>query len=186
MCPRGRSAAPSLPSGATTRPGRRNDPLPPLGAGGATRHNRAETGGRADVDAGQHHHRGCRRRGSFWPWRWGFFFYASGASDGGPSGGTYQLNASFRSAEGSRSAPRCGWRGCAWAPSPGWRSTRRPSGRKPPLPCATTFVLPDDSAIAIASEGLLGAPSSRSSPVARPSTTRRATWCATRKARSAS
>jgi len=86
----------------------------------------------------------------------GFFFYASGASDGGPSGGTYQLNASFRSAEGIAVGTEVRLAGVRVGTVTGMALDPQTFRAETAFTLRDDIVLPDDSAIAIASEGLLG------------------------------
>ena len=86
----------------------------------------------------------------------GFFFYAASSSCSGPSGGTYPMAASFRSAEGIAV--------CTEVRLAGVRVGTVTAMTLDPMTfrAETTFslrediLLPDDSAITIASEGLLG------------------------------
>jgi phospholipid/cholesterol/gamma-HCH transport system substrate-binding protein len=86
----------------------------------------------------------------------GFFLYASGASDGGPSGGTYQLTASFRSVEGIAVGTEVRLAGVRVGTVTGMALDPQTFRAETAFTLRDDIVLPDDSAIAIASEGLLG------------------------------
>jgi phospholipid/cholesterol/gamma-HCH transport system substrate-binding protein len=86
----------------------------------------------------------------------GFFLYASGASDRGPGGGTYQLNASFRSAEGIAVGTEVRLAGVRVGTVTDMTLDPATFRAETAFTLREDLVLPDDSAIAIASEGLLG------------------------------
>ena len=86
----------------------------------------------------------------------GFFIYASGTSGSGPSGGTYQLNASFRSAEGIAIGTEVRLAGVRVGTVTDMALDPATFRAETTFTLREDIALPDDSAIAIASEGLLG------------------------------
>lgn len=86
----------------------------------------------------------------------GFFLYASNSTGGGPSGGSYALSASFRSADGISVGSEVRLAGVQVG------TVTEMALNPQTFRAETTFTirddveLPDDSAIAISSEGLLG------------------------------
>lgn len=86
----------------------------------------------------------------------GFFFYAAGASDGGPAGGSYELNASFRSAEGITVGTEVRLAGVRVGTVTAMELDPRTFRAETTFTLRDDILLPDDSAIAVASEGLLG------------------------------
>lgn len=86
----------------------------------------------------------------------GFFLYASNSTGGGPSGGSYALSASFRSADGISVGSEVRLAGVQVG------TVTQMALNPQTFRAETTFTirddveLPDDSAIAISSEGLLG------------------------------
>jgi phospholipid/cholesterol/gamma-HCH transport system substrate-binding protein len=86
----------------------------------------------------------------------GFFFYAAGASDSGPSGGTYSLAASFRSAEGISVGTEVRLAGVRVGTVTGMQLDPATFRAETTFSLREDISLPDDSAITIASEGLLG------------------------------
>lgn len=86
----------------------------------------------------------------------GFFFYASGASDGAGTAGTYQLNASFRSAEGISVGTEVRLAGVRVGTVTGMQLDPRTFRAETTFSLREDIILPDDSAITVASEGLLG------------------------------
>ncbi|MBF9061336.1 outer membrane lipid asymmetry maintenance protein MlaD [Rhodobacterales bacterium HKCCSP123] len=86
----------------------------------------------------------------------GFFLYASGASDGAPAGGSYLLNASFRSAEGIAVGTEVRLAGVRVGTVTDMALDPASFRAETTFSLREDIVLPDDSAITIASEGLLG------------------------------
>jgi phospholipid/cholesterol/gamma-HCH transport system substrate-binding protein len=86
----------------------------------------------------------------------GFFFYASGASDGAPAGGSYQLTASFRSAEGIAVGTEVRLAGVRVGTVTDMTLDPATFRAETTFTLREDLLLPDDSAISIASEGLLG------------------------------
>lgn len=86
----------------------------------------------------------------------GFFLHASGARDEGAPGGSYELNASFRSAEGISVGTEVRLAGVRVGTVTGMALDPASFRAETTFTLREDIVLPDDSAIAIASEGLLG------------------------------
>jgi phospholipid/cholesterol/gamma-HCH transport system substrate-binding protein len=86
----------------------------------------------------------------------GFFFYAAGTADRGPTGGTYDLNASFRSAEGISVGTEVRLAGVRVGTVTGMELDPQTFRAETTFSLRDDIVLPDDSAISVASEGLLG------------------------------
>ena len=86
----------------------------------------------------------------------GFFFYASGASEGGSAGGSYQLNASFRSAEGISVGTEVRLAGVRVGTVTDMALDPQSFRAETTFTMREDIMLPDDSAIAVSSEGLLG------------------------------
>ncbi|NKX43900.1 outer membrane lipid asymmetry maintenance protein MlaD [Roseicyclus persicicus] len=86
----------------------------------------------------------------------GFFLYASQAADSGPAGGTYTLDASFRSAEGIGVGTEVRLAGVRVGTVTAMELDPESFRARTTFTLREDIVLPDDSAIAISSEGLLG------------------------------
>ncbi|MCT4684637.1 MAG: outer membrane lipid asymmetry maintenance protein MlaD [Roseicyclus sp.] len=86
----------------------------------------------------------------------GFFLHASGARDEAAPGGSYELNASFRSAEGISVGTEVRLAGVRVGTVTGMALDPASFRAETTFTLREDIVLPDDSAIAIASEGLLG------------------------------
>jgi phospholipid/cholesterol/gamma-HCH transport system substrate-binding protein len=86
----------------------------------------------------------------------GFFFYAAGSTSRGPTGGTYDLSASFRSAEGIAVGSEVRLAGVRVGTVTGMALDPATFRAQTTFTLRDDVLLPDDSAIAIASEGLLG------------------------------
>jgi phospholipid/cholesterol/gamma-HCH transport system substrate-binding protein len=86
----------------------------------------------------------------------GFFFYASGASDGAPAGSSYQLTASFRSAEGIAVGTEVRLAGVRVGTVTDMTLDPATFRAETTFTLREDLLLPDDSTISIASEGLLG------------------------------
>lgn len=86
----------------------------------------------------------------------GFFFYAAGTAGRGPSGGTYDMAASFRSAEGIAVGTEVRLAGVRVGTVTGLELDPVSFRARTTFNLRNDISLPDDSAIAIASEGLLG------------------------------
>lgn len=85
----------------------------------------------------------------------GFFFYASGP--GGPSqAGSYELQAHFRSAEGIAVGTEVRLGGVRIGTVTGMQLNPQTFLAETTFSVSENIILPDDSAIAVASEGLLG------------------------------
>jgi phospholipid/cholesterol/gamma-HCH transport system substrate-binding protein len=86
----------------------------------------------------------------------GFFFYAAGSAGSGPQGGTYELTASFRSAEGIAVGSEVRLAGVRVGTVTGMTLDPATFRAETTFTLRDDITLPDDSAIAISSEGLLG------------------------------
>jgi len=86
----------------------------------------------------------------------GFFLYAAGSTDAGPSGGSYALSASFRSADGISVGSEVRLAGVRVGTVTGMALNPDTFRAETSFTLREDIVLPDDSAIAISSEGLLG------------------------------
>lgn len=86
----------------------------------------------------------------------GFFLYAAGSAGSGPSGGTYPLAASFRSAEGIAVGTEVRLAGVRVGTVTGMTLDPQTFRAETTFTLRDDILLPDDSAITIASEGLLG------------------------------
>lgn len=86
----------------------------------------------------------------------GFFFYAASSSDSGPSGGTYPMAASFRSAEGIAVGTEVRLAGVRVGTVTAMTLDPMTFRAETTFSLREDILLPDDSAITIASEGLLG------------------------------
>ena len=86
----------------------------------------------------------------------GFFFYAASATGRGPAGGTYELAASFRSAEGVSVGTEVRLAGVRVGTVTGLELDPATFRARTSFNLRNDVILPDDSAVAIASEGLLG------------------------------
>jgi phospholipid/cholesterol/gamma-HCH transport system substrate-binding protein len=86
----------------------------------------------------------------------GFFLYAAGTASRGPAGGTYDLAASFRSAEGISIGTEVRLAGVRVGTVTGMELDADTFRARTTFNLRSDISLPDDSAIAIASEGLLG------------------------------
>ena len=86
----------------------------------------------------------------------GFFFYASGTTGAGAGGQTYELAASFRSAEGIAVGTEVRLAGVRVGTVTDMTLDPTSFRAETTFSLRDDIVLPDDSAIAIASEGLLG------------------------------
>lgn len=85
----------------------------------------------------------------------GFFFYATGAG-GNTAAGTYELTAAFRSAEGIGVGTEVRLGGVRIGTVTDMSLNPQSFLAETTFSIADTIILPDDSAIAIASESLLG------------------------------
>ncbi len=86
----------------------------------------------------------------------GFFFYAAGSSDSGPAGGSYAMAASFRSAEGIAVGTEVRMAGVRVGTVTGMVLNPETFRAEMTFSLRDDILLPDDSAVTIASEGLLG------------------------------
>jgi phospholipid/cholesterol/gamma-HCH transport system substrate-binding protein len=86
----------------------------------------------------------------------GFFLYAAGRTGSGPGVDTYELAASFRSAEGIAIGTEVRLAGVRVGTVTDMRLDPASFRAETTFSLRDDIVLPDDSAIAIASEGLLG------------------------------
>jgi phospholipid/cholesterol/gamma-HCH transport system substrate-binding protein len=88
----------------------------------------------------------------------GFFFYASSVSDGGTMRGAdvYELSASFRSAEGITVGTEVRMAGVRVGTVTGMALNPETFRADTTFTVSGDLELPDDSAVAVASEGLLG------------------------------
>lgn len=86
----------------------------------------------------------------------GFFAYAAGTASRGPAGGTYDLAASFRSAEGIAIGTEVRLAGVRVGTVTGMELDPDSFRARTTFNLRSDISLPDDSAITIASEGLLG------------------------------
>lgn len=86
----------------------------------------------------------------------GFFLYASGTTGGDTGGGSYELAASFRSAEGIAVGTEVRLAGVRVGTVTAMSLDPDSFRAQTTFSLREDIVLPDDSAIAIASEGLLG------------------------------
>ena len=86
----------------------------------------------------------------------GFFVYASNSTGSGPSGGSYQLTASFRSADGISVGTEVRLAGVRVGTVTGMELNPTTFRAETSFSLRDDIVLPDDSAVAISSEGLLG------------------------------
>lgn len=86
----------------------------------------------------------------------GFFFYAAGSTGSGPSGGSYTLTASFRSADGIAVGTDVRLAGVQVGTVTAMTLNPETFRAETTFTMRDDVELPDDSAIAISSEGLLG------------------------------
>jgi phospholipid/cholesterol/gamma-HCH transport system substrate-binding protein len=86
----------------------------------------------------------------------GFFAYAATGSGGGLSGGGYELSASFRSAEGISVGTEVRMAGVRVGTVTAMELNPETFRADTTFTVDETLELPDDSAVAISSEGLLG------------------------------
>ncbi|PWK60473.1 outer membrane lipid asymmetry maintenance protein MlaD [Roseicyclus mahoneyensis] len=86
----------------------------------------------------------------------GFFVYASNSTGGGPSGGAYAMSASFRSADGISVGTEVRLAGVRVGTVTGMALNPQTFRAETTFTIRDDIELPDDSAIAISSEGLLG------------------------------
>ena len=86
----------------------------------------------------------------------GFFFYASSNTSGAPAGGSYALSASFRSADGISVGSEVRLAGVQVGTVTGMELNPQTFRAETRFTIRDDIELPDDSAIAISSEGLLG------------------------------
>jgi phospholipid/cholesterol/gamma-HCH transport system substrate-binding protein len=86
----------------------------------------------------------------------GFFVYASGSTGFGPSGGSYTMSASFRSADGISVGTDVRLAGVRVGTVTGMALNPQTFRAETTFTIRDDIELPDDSAIAISSEGLLG------------------------------
>lgn len=86
----------------------------------------------------------------------GFFFFAAGSTSQGPTGSTYALSASFRSAEGIAVGTEVRLAGVRVGTVTEMALDPATFRAQTTFTLRDDVLLPDDSAIAIASEGLLG------------------------------
>ena len=86
----------------------------------------------------------------------GFFFYAASSSGSGPSGGTYPMAAAFRSAEGIAVGTEVRLAGVRVGTVTAMTLDPMTFRAETTFSLREDILLPDDSAITIASEGLLG------------------------------
>ena len=86
----------------------------------------------------------------------GFFFYAASSTGSGPSGGSYTLTASFRSADGIAVGTDVRLAGVQVGTVTAMTLNPETFRAETTFTLRDDIELPDDSAIAISSEGLLG------------------------------
>jgi phospholipid/cholesterol/gamma-HCH transport system substrate-binding protein len=86
----------------------------------------------------------------------GFFLYASNSTGGGPAGGSYAMSASFRSADGISVGTEVRLAGVQVGTVTGMALNPQTFRAETTFTVREDIELPDDSAIAISSEGLLG------------------------------
>ena len=86
----------------------------------------------------------------------GFFLYAANSTGSGPSGGSYALTASFRSADGISVGTEVRLAGVQVGTVTGMTLNPETFRAETTFTLRDDIELPDDSAIAISSEGLLG------------------------------
>jgi phospholipid/cholesterol/gamma-HCH transport system substrate-binding protein len=86
----------------------------------------------------------------------GFFFYASNATGSGPSGNVYAMSASFRSADGISVGTEVRLAGVRVGIDTAMELNPQTFRAETTFTIRDDVELPDDSAIAISSEGLLG------------------------------
>lgn len=86
----------------------------------------------------------------------GFFVYAAGSTDSGPAGGAYAMSASFRSADGIAVGTEVRLAGVRVGTVTGMTLNPETFRAETTFTIRDDIELPDDSAIAISSEGLLG------------------------------
>jgi phospholipid/cholesterol/gamma-HCH transport system substrate-binding protein len=86
----------------------------------------------------------------------GFFFYASSTTGSGPAGGSYAMSASFRSADGISVGTEVRLAGVQVGTVTDMALNPETFRAETTFTIRDDIELPDDSAIAISSEGLLG------------------------------
>jgi len=86
----------------------------------------------------------------------GFFLYAAGSTGAGPAGGSYEMSASFRSADGIAVGSEVRLAGVRVGSVTGMALNPETFRAETSFSIRDDIELPDDSAIAISSEGLLG------------------------------